>query len=161
MLLARKNFKFRARVQKHHFGNFSIFPKWHFWTRPCMKFDFFCCCLGFYEFLKGIECEMRSSPFFGHLKTCTGIVKSSMAEKKIIRISYWCCWNFCMSILVDFGWDSSFSLDFNPPSVFLKKLWSSKKWSEMRIKDPSFVKPEVWNPVAISIKWFTHFLPEP
>ena len=84
-----------------------------------------------------------------------------MAGKKIIQISYWCCWNFCMSILVDFGRDSSFSLDFNPLSVFLKKLWSSKKWSDMRIKDPSFVNPEVWNPVAISIKWFTHFLPEP
>ena len=37
MLLAKKNFKFHARVQKCHFGNFSIFPKRHFitcaWTR--------------------------------------------------------------------------------------------------------------------------------
>ena len=27
----KKNFKFHARVQKCHFSNFSIFPKWHFW----------------------------------------------------------------------------------------------------------------------------------
>ena len=33
MLLAKKIFKFHARVQKCHFGNFSILPKWHFWTR--------------------------------------------------------------------------------------------------------------------------------
>ena len=29
----QKNFEFHARVQKCHFGNFSILPKWHFWTR--------------------------------------------------------------------------------------------------------------------------------
>ena len=28
----QKKFKFHAPVQKCHFGNFSIFPKWHFWT---------------------------------------------------------------------------------------------------------------------------------
>ena len=33
MLLAKKIFKFHAWVQKCHFGNFSILPKWHFWTR--------------------------------------------------------------------------------------------------------------------------------
>ena len=27
-----KKIKFHAPVQKCHFGNFSIFPKWHFWT---------------------------------------------------------------------------------------------------------------------------------
>ena len=26
-------FEFHAWVQKCHFGNFSILPKWHFWTR--------------------------------------------------------------------------------------------------------------------------------
>ena len=26
------HFKFNAPVQKYHFGNFSFFPKWHFWT---------------------------------------------------------------------------------------------------------------------------------
>ena len=29
----QKQFQFYARVQKCHFGNFSILPKWHFWTR--------------------------------------------------------------------------------------------------------------------------------
>ena len=32
MFLAKKKFKFHAWVQKCHFGNFSILPKWHFWT---------------------------------------------------------------------------------------------------------------------------------
>ena len=32
MLLAKKIFEFHAQVQKCHFGNFSILPKWHFWT---------------------------------------------------------------------------------------------------------------------------------
>ena len=32
MLLAKKFFEFHAQVQKCHFGNFSIFPKWHYWT---------------------------------------------------------------------------------------------------------------------------------
>ena len=27
-----KYFKFHAPIQKCHFGNFWIFPKWHFWT---------------------------------------------------------------------------------------------------------------------------------
>ena len=30
---AQKKFKFHAPVQKCHFGNFSIFSKWHFFTR--------------------------------------------------------------------------------------------------------------------------------
>ena len=33
MLMAKKNFEFHAQVQKCHFGNFSIFPKWKFLTR--------------------------------------------------------------------------------------------------------------------------------
>ena len=33
MLLAKKIFEFHAQVQKCHFGNFSILPKWHFWNR--------------------------------------------------------------------------------------------------------------------------------
>ena len=32
MLLAKKIFEFHAQVQKCHFGNFLILPKWHFWT---------------------------------------------------------------------------------------------------------------------------------
>ena len=32
MLLVKIFFEFHAQVQKCHFGNFSILPKWHFWT---------------------------------------------------------------------------------------------------------------------------------
>ena len=39
MLLAKKNFEFHAWVQKCHFGNFSILPKWHF--KFHMKFEIF------------------------------------------------------------------------------------------------------------------------
>ena len=31
MLVAKKIFEFHAQVQKCHFGNFSILPKWHLW----------------------------------------------------------------------------------------------------------------------------------
>ena len=33
MLLVKIFFEFHAQVQKCHFGNFSILPKWHFWSR--------------------------------------------------------------------------------------------------------------------------------
>ena len=33
MLLVKNFFEFHAQVQRCHFGNFSILPKWHFWSR--------------------------------------------------------------------------------------------------------------------------------
>ena len=33
MLLVKIFFEFHDQVQKCHFGNFSILPKWHFWSR--------------------------------------------------------------------------------------------------------------------------------
>ena len=50
MLLAKKKFKFHARVQKCHCGKIEKLPKWHFWTRAfagrnCQKYKI----LAFFE----------------------------------------------------------------------------------------------------------------
>ena len=65
MLLAEKFFEFHARVQKCHFGNFSIF-------------------LGSYESLEGLEHYIGSGYFFGCLKTCT----SSVYETSFASVLY-------------------------------------------------------------------------
>ena len=41
MLLVKIFFEFHAQVQKCNFGNFSILPKWHFWSRAWYSNFFF------------------------------------------------------------------------------------------------------------------------
>ena len=58
MLLAKKDSKYHARVQKYNFGNFSIFPgksaKRGFSKKALARIDFFFV-LGSYESREGLE----------------------------------------------------------------------------------------------------------
>ena len=89
-------FEFHARVQKCHFGNFSILPKWHFWT-SAWNLKFFWPKVFFWSIMK-----MAITIFFCNIYQ--GLPNPGIMQEKVQKgdflkkpsweLKFFCCFRF-------------------------------------------------------------------